>query len=131
STTDGHWLTSGQGLVINQSVSDGAQIAAPPARTWYIRTRKSTYSAVAWIRLLSATSAGEVALRVKVGSTVIGPPLLYVSPVNVWRQLKIEGLDLSAYAGTSVSLTVELVKTGGTGTVHMAVDSMCLFPALS
>lgn len=130
-TTDGEWLTAGQALHIDQSVTDGAQIAAPPARSWFIRPRRTTYSAVAWIRLLSAHGAGSITFRVKVGSTVVGSGLEYVSPVNAWRQLKIEGLDLSAYAGTTQTLTVEIVKSGGTGTVDMLVDSMCLFPALS
>jgi hypothetical protein len=131
STTEGNWLTSGAALLINQSVTDGAQIAAPPARSWYIRERKTTYSATAWIRLLSAFGAGTITFRVKVGSTVVGEGLEYLSPVNAWRQLKIEGLDLSAYVGTTQTLTVEIVKSGGTGTVNMLVDSMCLAPALS
>lgn len=131
STTANEFLTSGAALLINQSVSDGAQIAAPPARSWYIRKRKTTYSAVAWIRLRAVLGAGSVTMQVKVNGTVVGSGLVYTSPAAVWRQLKIEGLDLSAYVSTTVTLTLEIVKSGGAGTVNMLVDSMCLFPSLA
>jgi len=126
-TTAGEWLTSGAALSINSSYYDLQQLAAPPARSWYIEPRRTVWSAVAWIRM---RAAGEVALRVKVGSTVIGAPLVYASPLNAWRQLKLEGLDLSAYQGTTVTLTVEIVKWTA-GTANLLVDSICLSPSVS
>jgi hypothetical protein len=130
-TTANEWLTSGQALLINQSVGDGVQIAAPAVQSWFITKRRAIWSAVAWIRLRALTSAGDITFRVKVGSTVIGAGLLYVSPANVWVQLKIEGMDLSAYINSTVSLTAEIIKSNGVGTVNMIVDSICPFPAIS
>jgi len=127
-TTAGEWLTSGAALSINSAYSEGQQLAAPPARSWYIEPRRTVWSAVAWIRM---RGAGEVALRVKVNGTVVGAPLVYASPLNAWRQLKLEGLDLSAYQGTTVTLTVEIVKAVAYGTANLLVDSICLFPSVS
>ena len=130
-TTTNEWVTSGQALLVNQSVSDGAQIAAPPARTWRIRARKTFWSATALIRLRAAIGAGDVTFRVKANGTVVGTGLVYLSPVNAYRQLKISGLDLSAFVGSDVTLVAEIVKSGGTGTVNMIVDHICLGPSLN
>ncbi len=130
-TAEGEWLTSGAALAINQVVIVGAQIAAPPARTWKIKSRKSIFSAVAWVRLKALTVGGDITLQVKLNGAIVNTGLAYVTPANVWRQLKIEGIDLTPYVGQTVSLSVEIVKSGTSGTVNMLVDSMCLYPGLT
>lgn len=126
-TTANEWLTSGAAISISGSFSDGGQISAPPAKAWYIRARRTTFSAVAWIRL---RGAGPIALQVKANGAVVGSPLVYESPLNAWRQLKLEGLDLSAHVGTTVTLTVEIVKVGA-GTANLIVDSINLTDSLT
>ena len=129
-TAAGNWLTAGQALLINQSLSLNAHIAAPPTRTWYIRNRRTTFSASAWIRLLALPGTPGIGFQVKVNGTVVGAPLIYQTPANVWVQLKLEGMDFTPYLGTSVTIGVELFAAAG-GTVNMLVDSLCIGPSLT
>lgn len=134
-TTAADVISSGKALLINQSVADGAQIAAPPAAVVKIRARQTKWCATAWIKLKAAFGAGGITFQLKANGVVVGAGLLYGAPstytVGVYRQLILRGLDLSALVGTSPSLVAEIIKSGGTGTVNMVVDDICLTPSIS
>lgn len=127
-------ISSGKALLINQSVADGAQIAAPPAAVVKIRARQTKWCATAWIKVKAAFGAGGITFQLKANGTVVGAGLLYGAPssytVGVYRQLIVRGLDLSTFVGTSPSLVAEIIKSGGTGTVHMVVDDICITPTI-
>ncbi len=124
-------LTCGQAILINQYFADGQLISRPRPTAWKVQNRRHTFSAVAWVRLLTATAGGEVAFRITANGQLVGSELSYLSPVNTFVQLKIEGLDLSAFIGQTPTLSAEIVKSKGAGHVHMIVDSINLTPSLS
>lgn len=130
-TTAGNWLTAGQAILINTALSADSLLASPPSRTWFIRPRRTTYSAATWIRLRALPGNSGVVFQIKVNGTVVGSPLLYAGPANIWVQLKLEGLDLSAYVGTTVTLSVELRNGDGFANPNILIDSMYLGPSLT
>lgn len=133
-TAVGEYLTAGKAAqIVLVTVAHGSVIAALPSRSWFIRARKTTWAVACWIRVISIGGGDEVALQLKVAGAVVGVPLRYRTPLNVWRQLTIEGLDLSAYAGTVQTVVPELVALDATGNVTctLIVDSIWCGPSLS
>lgn len=130
-TTQGtETLTAGKALqLVLSSVADGTVLLSTPSRTWPVLDRTSVWFAAAWIRL-TALSAGAIGLRLKVAGVVVGAPISYRTPINVWRQLQLSGLDLSAHVGTSPTVVLELI-TVGTTTGTVIVDSLWGGPAQS
>lgn len=126
-TGNGDWLTAGQALQITGAAVEGTLLTSL-TRSWYVSQRRHIFYALGWIRL---TAGGEVALQVRVGGTVIGSPLKYASPLGPWRQLRIEGIDLAAYIGTTQTIAVELVKGGGSGSFTVIVDSLAAGPGIT
>ncbi len=130
-TTQGtQTLTAGkaQQLALS-SVADGTVLLSTPSRTWPVRDRTSVWFGACWVRL-TALSSGAIGLRLKVGGVVVGAAVSYRTPLNVWRQLQLSGLDLSAHVGTSPTVVLELI-TIGTTTATVICDSMWCGPAQS
>jgi len=135
-TAANEWATAGQALKMTGSRSNGTQLAAPPARPWRIQNRRSFFSATAIIRVLAAFSQpdSQLILRLKAGSTVLGQIGYGTARYNDMVQLKMAGVDLTAYIGQTPSLTAELVlgaPTSGSENVQLIVDSICFGPSLT
>ncbi len=135
-TAANEWATAGQALKMTGSRSSGTVLAAPAPRSWSIKNRRSFFSATAIIRILAAFSQpdSQLVLRLKAGSTVLGSIGYGTARFNDFVQLKMAGVDLAAYIGTTQSITGEIVlnaPTAGSEDVQLIVDSICFGPSLT
>lgn len=126
--------TSSAKVVWNQT--SPAEFLLTRARSWFIDKRRSTFSVTMWIRVTSLFSGG-VGLRLTRAGNAIGEMLVYKSPINVWRELKIEGVSLAAFEGTVQTIGFQLlcVPDDHPGSGPMAgtayVDSVQISPSVT
>ena len=127
-TSANNWLTAGQSLQVAANLAAGSQICATPAKAWVIQARQSTWYCTAWIRLVSNSAAATgvgIGLGLYAAGVLVGQLIRYIGPLNVWRQLKIEGLDLSAFVGLSKSMQAQITVEGPSATTFtLIVDSI-------
>lgn len=96
-----------------------------------IRKRRHQISATCWFRI-TALSNGQIGMRLTRAGSQVGEVATWRSPINVWRQFKIDGLDLSAYIDTTQQLNLELLAIpddGATMSATVLVDSLLWTPA--
>lgn len=135
-TTANNWLTGGQSCQVTVAYGPGAPTAIfrrSSGVVTRIRKRRHKFSATCWFRA-TALSNGQIGLRFTRNGTPVGEIVTYRSPINVWRQFKINGLDLAADIDTSVTLNVEVVAVPDDGALMSAtvlVDSLMWTPAYS
>lgn len=133
-TAAGAWLTGGQACQVAFSYGPGAPSAIFRRSTGVvmrIRKRRHKISATCWIRITALTN-GQIGIRFTRNGVAVAEVGTYRSPINVWRQLKADGLDFAADIGTSITLNVEIVAVPDDGalmTATVIVDSLMWTPA--
>lgn len=132
-TATGNWITAGQSCKVVLGTGVTAAFLSR-AKSWRIPKRRSTFSAIAWIRP-TALSGGTIGFRLTVNGSPVGEELLYRSPLNQWVQLKVEGLSLASLEGLTRTIGFELraVLDPGSGAVTgtVYVDSVQVSPSVT
>lgn len=122
----GEQLTAGRAVAFSGSVAAGGVITRWE-REWFVTSRRSTWSATLWVRPITLGGGAKLGVRITRNGVPVGGVLVYESPVNVWRQLSVEGVHLPEGSGT---LGVELFNAGTGGYVAGFLDSVQLSPSL-